>query len=376
MKHDIVIRQGRVIDPARGIDAVTDVALSEGRIVAAGSVVPDRVIDAGGCLVLPGLIDFHCHVFYRGSLDGVPPDAAMLPQGVTTVVDGGTPGIANYDLFYRSVVVNSVVRVKCYLNVASTGIITGKLDENLDPGRFAPDQIARVFDHYKGEVLGLKIRISKELVGSLGIAPLEATLNIAKAVGCPITVHTTNPPIPTEELVALFRPGDVFSHCFHGKGSTIVGTDGKVLPAVRAARQRGVLFDAANGRNHFAYKTARPALDEGFFPDIISSDLSELTMYRPPVFGLPHLMSKYAAMGMPLAEIIAACTSSPARHMGMLGEIGTLAPGACADVAIFKLVEGPVEFGDSEGELLAGSRFLVPQATIRGGQVVYWHAGF
>ena len=288
----------------------------------------------------------------------------------------GTPGVANYELFYRSVVATSVVRVKSYLNVASTGIITGKLDENVDPRGFNTKEIGRLFGQYRGELLGLKLRISKELVGDLGIEPLKATITIAKSVGCPIAVHTTNPPVPTAELIDLFRPDDVFSHCFHGKGSTIIGSDGAVLPAAWAARRRGVLFDACNGRNHFSFRTAGAALAEGFLPDIISSDLSLLTMYRPPVFGLPHLMSKYLAMGMGLSDIVAACTSIPAKHMGMLGEIGTLRAGACADIAIFKLVEAPVAFTDADGERLTGDRFLVPQATFRQGQVVYRQPGF
>ncbi len=375
MKIDVLIKGGHVVDPASHVDVIKDIIINNGKIIDPANdrekMDAEQVINAEGCLVFPGLIDFHNHMFYQGSLDGIPADAALLPQGVTTAVDGGSTGIANYEMFYRSIIVNSMVRIKSYLNVSPRGLITAKLDENLDPECFDEEKIQQIFAKYKNELLGLKIRISQEIVGDFGIEPLKAAIRIAEKISRPIAVHTTNPPINTAELIELFRPGDVFSHCYHGKGSTIIGNDHKVLPAIKSARKRGVLFDACNGRNHFTFKIAQAALKDQFPPDIISSDLSLLTMYRPPVYGLPHLLSKYINMGMPLAAVISACTLIPARHMGMLGEIGTLAAGACADVAIFRLLHTPMEFSDTNGEIITGDQLLVPQLTIRGGRVVY-----
>jgi len=224
------------------------------------------VINANGCLVLPGLIDFHTHLFYQGSQHGVPADAALLPLGIKTAIDGGTAGISNYELFYKSVVVNSVVRIKSYLNVSPTGMATATYDENINPKYFEEERIEQLFSTYPGELLGLKARANKEAVGELGIEPVKAMLRIAEKISCPIAVHTTNPPISTEELVDIFWPNDVFVHVYHVAGNTILDGNNKVLTAVKEARKRGVIFDAANGRGHFAFKTAQAALNENFVP--------------------------------------------------------------------------------------------------------------
>ena len=145
---------------------------------------------------------------------------------------------------------------------------------------------------------------------------------------------------------------------------------------MKEARRRGVIFDAANGRNNFIFSIAEAALRDEFLPDIISADLTWMTLFRQPVFGLPWMMSKYLALGMTIADIVAACTATPADVMGMSGEIGMLAPGACADVSILKMVDHPCEFLDTDGDRRAGHKLLLPQATIRGGRMVFRQLNF
>lgn len=222
-----------------------------------------------------------------------------------------------------------------------------------------------------GELLGLKIRQSRSIVGALGLAPLRATLQMAESLGCPVVVHVTDPPGSSGEIADLLRPGDVFCHVFHGTGGTILGSDGAILPEIRAARARGVMFDAANGRSHFAFAVAREALRQLFPPDVISTDMTTGTLYCGPVFGLPHVMSKYLSLGVSLRDVAAACTTTPARLLGLEGEIGTLAPGACADIAVFRQVAARVEYVDTLGESMVGQVMLVPQLTVRAGRVVY-----
>jgi predicted amidohydrolase len=378
MKNNILIAGGHVIDPARGINMVGDVFISGDRIVEIGADLPqpDLVVNAKGCLVLPGLIDFHTHVYFGGTDNSIPCDVSMLPNGVTTVVDAGTAGTANYENFYKSVIANSMVRIKSFLCVSPTGQVTMKYDENYSPQYYDEEKLELLFKKYPNDLLGLKLRQSKEVVGELGLKPLEGALRIAEQLSCRIAVHTTDSPGCTNELVQMFRPGDIFSHAYHGKGSTIIGDDNCVLLAVKAARNRGVIFDAANGKNHFAFKTAEAALEDGFAPDIISTDLSVTTMFKQPVLGLPWLMSKYLALGLDLYDVVAACTSTPARLMGMEDEIGILAPGACADVAILKLVEHRCEFWDCFSERRIGQKLLLPQATIRAGNVVFRQMNF
>lgn len=379
MKNGILITGGRIIDPWRGINGVGDVFVSGDRIAEYKSGEATRhetIIRAEGCLVLPGLIDFHAHVFYDASDNSIPPDVGMLPNCVTTTVDGGTAGTANYEIFRKNVIVNSVVRIKSFLSVSPPGQATAKFDEEHDPKYYDEEKMERLFRQYPHELLGLKVRQSKEVVGELGLTPLKRALQIAAQLSCRVAVHTTDSPGTTSELVQLFRPGDIFAHVYHGKGSTIIGPDNCVLPEVKEARKRGVIFDAANGRNHFSFKTARAALEDGFAPDVISSDLTWLTMFKQPVFGLPWLMSKYLALGMELEDIVAACTSTPAQLLGMAGEIGTLAPGACADIAIMKLIDHRCEFLDVTGDNCRGEKLLLPQVTIRAGRIVFRQLNF
>ena len=380
MKCDMLIKGGWVVDPATGRSGVSDVLISAGKIVAQPG--PDecldalQVINAAGLLVFPGLIDFHTHLFYRGSQFGVPAEVGLIPMGVTTAVDAGSAGVANYEIFYANVVANSLVRIKSFLNASPVGLITTKYHEKADPQRFEEDRIQQVFAKYPDNLLGLKILVDKGTAGEFGIESMKAALRIAETIGCPLAAHTTNPTVEVDELAELFRPGDIFAHMYHGVGSTIIGKDQRVLPAVKAARKRGVLFDAANGRAHFSFKTAQAALADDFPPDIISSDVSSVTFCQSPVYGLPYIMSKYLNLGVSLAKVIKACTVTPAECLGMAGEIGNLGVGAWADVAIFKLIDSPVEYRDAEGQIFVGNQLLVPQATIREGRLVYRQIGF
>jgi dihydroorotase len=379
MKCDLWIRGGMLVDPARDVHRAGDVFVRRQRIVAPEAAEPpeaEQVVDATGCLVLPGLIDFHAHLYAGGTEIGIEPDVSLLPQGVTTAVDAGSAGVANYAQFSTSVISRSLVRILSYLNVSPAGLVTSRYHEDVNPKHFDLETTAALFERYRGELLGLKVRQSREIVGELGLEPLRKTVRMAESLGCRIVVHTTNPPGSSTDIADLLRTGDIFCHVFHGTGNTILGSDGAVLPGIRRARERGVLFDAANGRNHFVFTVARAALQQSFLPDVISSDLTARTLYRPPVFSLPHVMSKYLNLGAPFMDVVAACTARPARILGMEGEIGTLVPGACADIAVFRQVDRFVEFVDTQGEKLAGRVLLVPQMTVRAGRVVFRQQDF
>ncbi|HSB68088.1 MAG TPA: metallo-dependent hydrolase [Candidatus Methylomirabilis sp.] len=379
MRHAVWIRGGVLVDPARNLLQPGDVLIRGDRIIAApAGDVPDaeQVIDAAGCLVLPGLIDFHSHLYPGGSEIGIPPDASLLPMGVTTAVDAGSAGVANYELFSRAVIARSLVRIKSFLNVAPTGLVTTRYPENVDPKYFDPEKTGALLKEHRGELLGLKIRQSRSIVGALGLEPLRAAVRMAEQLTCPVVVHTTDPPGSPSEIADLLRPGDIFCHVFHGTGNTIIGPDGGVLPGILAARKRGVLFDAANGRNHFAFPVAEAAIRQSFLPDVISTDLSAGTLFREPIIGLPHVMSKYLAMGVSLMEVVGACTSIPARLLAQQEEIGTLAPGACADVVVMQQMSRRVEFVDARGERREGRVLLAPRLTLRAGRVVFRQIDF
>jgi len=376
LNPDILLTGAHVIDPSRHINRVENVRVVGETMVDANTPLTPatEIINAKGYYLVPGLIDFHAHVFAGGTEYGVPADLATLPYGVTTLVDAGSAGTANYDLFHRHIVAQSLVRIKSFLAVSSPGQTWE--EENQDPAKYDRDKIRALFRQHRDSLLGLKLKQERGVVGALGIKPMLAALELATELGCPVAVHTTDPVVPTEQLVTLFRRGDVYAHAFHGKGSTLIGRDGHVLAEVIEARRRGVIFDCAHGRSHFSIDTAQRAIAEGFFPDIISSDLSRFTFNKSPTFNLPWVMSKLLALGMPLLDIIAACTATPARLMDMALQIGTLAPGACADVALFKLDTAQVTFTDIHGVELRGEKLLIPIMTIRAGEIRFRQTGF
>jgi len=372
---DFLIQNGHVLDPAAGVDRVQPVGVKDGFIVEVDSSAEAlHTIDASGCYVFPGLIDAHAHAFYPGSGLGVQPDL-QAATGVTTILDAGTAGWSNYPAFHNTTVCNSLVRVKALVAYNNSGQIELGYRENYERSSIKLEKIRRLFREYPGELIGLKLRFQREVTGDTGLRYLQELLEVAEKVGCPVTVHTTDPPAGAAEIAALLRPGDVYCHCYQGKGRTILGEDGHVLDAVWQARKRGVLFDAANGTGNFAFSTAVPALRDGFYPDLIGADNASnsfgLEYYAK---NLPFVLSKYLALGMPLERVIQCVTETPARLLRMEGQIGTLAPGAYGDIAIMKLQKKKQVYWDSvkdSSTAVEGETILVPQMVLIGGAVAF-----
>jgi len=375
MKGDLLILGGTMVDPARDFYGKSDVVVRNGKIMewpSGETVEAEKVINAEGCLVLPGLIDHHAHAFPAGTDIGIYPDSTHLPQGVTTVVDQGSAGVNNCESFFNSIVGNSQTRIFAYLNVSPAGLSAlPRALEPVDPKTYELESARSLFEKYDKRLLGLKVRQSKEIVGELGLVPLAATVQMANALGCKVTVHTTNSPGNVNELTALLRPGDIFTHMYQGQGNTILDDKRRVRKAVRDARSRGILFETADGRAHFTFSVAQSAISDGFEPDLISTDLVKASQFDRPAFGLPLMMSKYLCLGIPLQRVVKACTSTPARLIGMEGKIGTLSPGAYADIAIFQLKEMTILLRDIFDQELACNQILIPRLTVLKGRVVY-----
>jgi Predicted amidohydrolase len=383
MKLDFLIQNGRVVDPSRGFDAIRDIGVRDGEIVdAAGreGIEPLFVFDASDLLVLPGLIDFHAHVFFGGSDLALSPDLFTLPMGVTTVVDAGTAGTANLAAL-RSCCSHAQVRMKYQVNLSPAGLATRLHDEEIDPARWDRARLKRICLENDENLVGLKIRLSREIVGEFGVEPLVEAVRLsneirAHAPGDPcleratrIVVHTTDPPAHIAQVAGLLRKDDVFVHAYQGVGMNII-EDGTVHPSIREARGRGVLFDAANGKGHFSFAVAEAAIADGFPPDIISTDLTPVSNVKHAI-GLPHLMSRYLMMGLDLHDIVTATTATPARLLGMSERIGTLRPGACADVSIFSLRRGEIVFTDTSGAQRTGDRFFMPELVLSAGRIAF-----
>lgn len=375
MKCDYIIHGGHVIDPAAGVDGNEDIYVSGRRIVPLSEQLDlsgAQRIDAAGCLVLPGLVDFHTHLGYQLSDFGLNPDLYTLPNGVTSAVDAGSGGTANFEGMYNDVFARSMIDIRCFLNVAATGIITERYLENLSPERFDEDKIARLIDKYGDVILGFKVRAGKNTSGPLGLAPLAKAVELGTRYQRRVCLHATNLTCSYGDIFALMRAGDIVCHIFQGDNeNTILGPDGHVAKSVYEARARGLILDCACGRVNYANRIMRAAFEEGFYPDIISTDIIGFSIYGPKIHSLLSVMSHYYGMGMPLESIIRAVTATPAGVMGLEGQIGTLQPGALADIFVTKLMPSAFDVTDKFGETVHVRESFVPLLTMKAGQLAY-----
>ena len=371
----LILKNGRVLDPMNGIDRVDDVAVDGQNIVKIGPFQPspkDNVIDAVGCLVTPGLIDHHTHLYPFAHI-GLPAEAVCFASGVTTAVDAGSTGCANYEE-RRPFLRYTKLDIHAYLHVCSTGL--DSMPEEVNPANFDEGAMRELLQTYSGELVGLKIRTSASIVKEWGYAPLKAAVKLAEKLGTHIKVHSTDPPGAFSELLDILNPGDILTHMYMNLGSCLV-EDGKVIPAAIRARERGVLFEAADARLHFGMDTACAAIQCGFYPDLLATDLTKLSMHlRPTSFSLAMQISKYVHLGIPFETAIALCTAAPARQLGITDKAGSLTVGHPADIAVFKPVKIKAVFGDrpygTANQILStGDTVYKPVLTVKNGEMVF-----
>lgn len=372
----LLLKNGHVIDPYNQINHVTDILVDGGKIAKVGRVTEetDNVIDAAGCYVIPGLIDHHCHLYPLAKI-GLPAEAVCFASGVTTAVDAGSTGCATYAQ-HRPFIQASKLRIKAYLNVCTTGLSSLPTLEDVDPAHWDEGAIKACFEQYGDELLGLKLRTSAPIVKELGYEPLRKTVELGEKLGVSVMVHCTNPPGEMSELLDILRPGDVMTHMYMNQGSAIV-ENGAVKDCALRARERGVVFEAADARAHFGLDVAQTAIQEDFWPDILASDLTKLSMHlRPTAFNMAMQLSKYAALGIPFAVLIQLCTYAPAARMGMLDAIGSLTEGHAADVAVFRPLHrenifGDRPYGNEAQKHMIGETVYEPVLTLKDGDMVY-----
>lgn len=377
--YQVLIKNGEVMDPANNFRGVSDIAIDDGKISAVREDISGdalNLIDASNCVVTPGLIDHHAHLYPLAKI-GIPAEALCFACGVTTVVDAGSTGCENFG-DYVSFIERCKISVKAYLNVCSTGLdsLPAKM-EDVDPSHYDEERIRKVFEEHGKFLLGLKLRTSKEIVRDLNYEPLKQTVKLADKLGLSVMIHCTNPPGEMSELLEYLRPGDVMTHMYMNKGSTILDETGHVSKAALDARNSGVIFEAADARAHFSFEVSEPAINEGFYPDIIATDLTRLSMHlRPTAFNMVNQLAKYNALGIPEAKIFAACTINPAKHMKISHMAGSLTQGYPADVAIFRREEHTAIFGDrpftdNTARFHEGRIVYRPVMTIKNGEIVF-----
>jgi dihydroorotase len=374
MSYDIVIRGGEVIDPSQGLRRVCDVAVLNGKIEAVGESI-DRsqartVIDARGQLVTPGLIDLHVHV-YPHSPFGLEPDPLCPAGGVTTMLDAGTAGSYNFDAFRRETIDRSRTQIFSLVNLSCIGLTCGSLGELLDRRYADPDGVVATIERNRDVAVGVKIRASANIIGNgeQGWANLNDAIRAARDSNTWLMVHIGDCPMPIPELVEALSPGDCITHCFRTSSTRVTDDNGKIFDAVRSAAERGVVFDVGHGFGSFNWDVVQAALDDGFEPTTISTDLHTMNIHGP-VYDMPTTMSKFLMLGLSLERVIEMSTTIPARILNKSDDIGTLRVGTVADIAVLERLTGDFVFSDSNQQTRTGSELLVAATTVRRGEIV------
>ena len=379
--YDLLIKNGRVIDPKNKLDARMDIAVSDGKIAKVASKIEGtakQTIDATDLVVTPGLIDIHGHVFHgtqedhylSDGLSALPPDGFTLRVGVTTIVDCGGAGWRNFSTFKKNVIDKSTTRVLSFLNIVGHGMRGGNWEQ--DVADMDSKLSANTARSNKAHIVGFKLAH----FSGYDWTPTERVVEAGKQADMPVIIDFggARPALSLEELfMKKLRPGDIYTHAYaklDGSRETIVDEATNTMkPFMQAARARGIVFDVGYGGASFNYTQAIPALKAGFYPTTISTDLHTGSMNTSMKDQL-SVMSKFMQMGMPLTEVIKASSWTPAQVIKR-EELGHLTEGAEADIAILNIRKGNFGFYDKTGYKVNGTEKFECELTIRAGKIAY-----
>lgn len=375
-QYDLLLKGGHVIDPKNDVNAVRDVAIKAGRVAAVGPNIAaseaGKVIDASGLYVTPGLIDIHAHVFAgnrpgstSGGQSSFYPDHLSFRTGVTTMVDPGSSGWREFPEFRRTIIERARTRILAMLNIAGVGILAYELEQNVND--LNPELTAKMAKEHKDVVVGIK----SAHWWAPNYISVERAVEAGKLASLPVMVDFGYflPERPYSRMVTeILRPGDMSTHCFRWP-SPLLDAHGKPAEFLLQARKRGVKFDVGHGGGSFHFRLAAPLVKAGFYPDSISTDMHTQSMNHA-MQDMPTTMSKFLAMGMPLVEVVRASTTNPATQVKH-PELGQIAVGSEADIAVFRLEKGTFGFADVIGGRIEGNQRLECEMTLRAGRIVY-----
>ena len=378
--YELVLTGGTLLDPAQGIHGRRDVAFKDGLVAR----VADRIdpasaaaaADVSGKLITPGLIDLHGHFYHGGMGSGVHPDQVCLASGTTTGVDAGSAGFINFKAMRDYVFPAQRTRLLAFLHIGAGGLVLNRLlGGGLHDMRVIDiDQTADAIKKNPGFCFGVKVRMHFNAVARWNAhAAMKAARAAADQSRSRLMVHVSGTPIPLPEVLEYLGPGDISTHAFNGNPESILDPQGKVRPEVRAAAERGVVMDVAHAGVHCDVGVVKAALEQGFLPDTISTDVHDAPPDRT-VYLMNDLVSKFHALGLSLNDAVAAATSRPAQVLGLQDSLGSLAPGMAGDAAVFEMREGRFAWQDMAGHTVRGEMRLDTYLTVRAGAVA-WREG-
>jgi dihydroorotase len=372
--YDLLLKGGRVVDPSSGLDGVLDVAVERGRIARVAAGIPPaeatRVVEVGGKIVTPGLIDVHAHVFEGVNRMGVNPDLGGVYAGVTTIVDAGSAGAATFG-GWRLILPRCKTEVIPFLHICQTGLAT--MPDIIAESSVNVADTIRVATENTGVIQGIKARMVSPALEIMGMEMPKAAKRAAREAGVRLMVHIGDTekrydPKVIHPLLDLLEPGDILTHYFTPNPGGVLDGNGKLVPEAREAHARGVWFDTAHGRMNFSFDVGRRVIEQGLLPHCISTDLT-VPGRVATVHSMTEMMTRFLGLGFTLPQVVAMSTLNPARAVGAEGRIGSLAVGRQADVSVLDLHEGAWVVYDILGTPLAVDRAFAPALTVKRGEL-------
>ena len=376
-QYDVVLRNGHVIDPKNNIDTQRDVAIRDGKIAAIEASIPasaaKRSVDISGLYLTPGLIDIHEHVFIglrhnawgNGDLS-VQADVMAVPNGVTTIADAGSSGWRDFPEFRHRVIDTAKTRIFAFINIVGAGMANADDVAEQNEHDMDLDALSKTIAENKGIIVGIKTaHWQQPNFDSVQKAVAAGTRNHLPVM---VDFGWFDNKSYEQMIRTILRPGDISTHVFR-MPAPLLTPDGKPAPYMLDARRRGIKFDVGHGGGSFNFALAEPMVKGGFFPDSISTDL-HVDSATGVMLNLPNVMSKMLALGVPFVEVIRESTTNPATEIGH-PELGQLAVGAVADIAVLRLDHGHYSYADLAGGKVDGTERIVPEMTLRAGHIVF-----
>ena len=375
MGNEMLIRGGQVFLSDTKTVERKDILISNGTIRrVADAVEPSddmEVVDAADKLVTPGLIDFHMHAYRYGHFLSIDTEELSPRSGTTTFVDGGSTGSLGFMAFREYVIKPAKSNIFAFLNISAVGQTTDGIQglhfhENDDDSLLHLPSAREVIEKNRDRIVGIKVRA---YTGLKNFLCMERARELADETGLPILVHLSPPPPEFKDLLDYLKEGDIITHPYHGGEGPILDDNGRVKPEYWEARKRGIEVDLGLDRFHCDLDIMKRAMEQGFLPDYIGTDLA-MTNINSIVFDLPTTVSKVMAGGMSLTDALSRCTAAPAAKIGKADELGCIREGRVADVALFEIGTEGYTFEDFFGNTIQGKERLIPRMTIRKGEIL------